>query len=842
MTRNTIEAGGARRRSAASRGIGAAVLAALGMLIAGCGGGGGATPADPPSPPPVAQEYKATIQTTAYGIPHISAGSYADLGFGIGYAQSKDTLCELFDRVKVSSGKRAFHDGPGAGNANVDSDLYYAWLRTKVNAWLAEPPTSVQSPSADARDLIAGWVAGVNKYLADAGGAAGIPDARCKGAAHVQPLTLDDAWMYVATVWETVGSITNSSGIRAAIPPSPVPSQTCTAPLAAPAAARETARGAGAFTLRGLSQSELPPGDDPQDGVADAGMGSNAYGLGRQVTKSGGGILLSNPHWYWAGPNRFYRMHLTIPGELDVTGVSFINVPWIIIGHNATAGWTHTLSTARRTGYWGLTLDPSDPTKYLYEGEYVPMTPTCVFADVKQPDGSMAQVGRAFYTTRWGPVIRTGALPWSASKAYAARDAGEGIRVIDQYLALAKGRNVNELAAAMNKYAAIGTNTTAADSEGRVFYGDVGHVPNVSAAQVAGISGSSPGACLDADVGVAQWNNRYPAFDGSRAACGWQTDPGSVPGLSGLASAPHMFRDDYVTQSNDSYWLTNASSPLEGYLRVYGDERTARTLRTRMGLKLVADRVAGTDGLGSPGFDVPTLKSVMFSNRVMSSELGRDDLVAKCAAVGYLWNGTDLTAACQALNNWDTRYNTFSNAGAAIWRRFVLNGGLVWSVPFDPLDAANTPNTLAVDDARVLNALAAAVNDVSNAGISLSASFGDLQGITRQGERIPLHGGNTNEGVFNVIPAVGALQAGIGWTPSTSGTGASFIMAVEFTPGGPPRSEAVLAYSQSTNPDSPHYADQTKLYSRYGWEPNHFTAEDVKAAAVLTEEISAAKP
>jgi acyl-homoserine-lactone acylase len=39
-----------------------------------------------------------------------------------------------------------------------------------------------------------------------------------------------------------------------------------------------------------------------------------------------------------------------------------------------------------------------------------------------------------------------------------------------------------------------------------------------------------------------------------------------------------------VTNSNDSYWLSNPHQPLTGFARIIGDEGTARTLRTRIGL------------------------------------------------------------------------------------------------------------------------------------------------------------------------------------------------------------------------------------------------------------------
>jgi acyl-homoserine-lactone acylase len=42
----------------------------------------------------------------------------------------------------------------------------------------------------------------------------------------------------------------------------------------------------------------------------------------------------------------------------------------------------------------------------------------------------------------------------------------------------------------------------------------------------------------------------------------------------------------------------------------------------------------------------------------------------------------------------------------------------------------------------------------------------------------------------------------------------------------------VLSYSQSTNPGSPHAADQTRLYSQKGWDDLRFTEAAVRRDAV----------
>ena len=53
---------------------------------------------------------------------------------------------------------------------------------------------------------------------------------------------------------------------------------------------------------------------------------------------------------------------------------------------------------------------------------------------------------------------------------------------------------------------------------------------------------------------------------------------------------PFLERSDYVTNSNDSYWLSNPKHPLHGFARIIGDERTPRSLRTRSGLTMTEKR------------------------------------------------------------------------------------------------------------------------------------------------------------------------------------------------------------------------------------------------------------
>ncbi|CAN5271972.1 N-acyl homoserine lactone acylase QqaR [soil metagenome] len=737
-----------------------------------------AQPAKKPAP-----RYSVEIRRTAYGVPHIKANDIGGIGYGYGYASAEDNICEIADRMMTVSGVRARYLGAGDKDANVLSDLYHQRVNQigEVQRLLAGPAGSPDTPSPEARAMARGYVAGVNRYLREAG-ASGITDPRCKGAAWVRPLTELDFWrhmfvgqtidQFIAPVAEAIPP--KARAVRVALAPDPVPD--------------------------------------------DVEQGSNAYGLGREVTKSGRGMLLGNPHYPWTGPNRFYRTHFIIPGKLNVVGVSYVGMPLIRMGHTQTLAWSNTVSTARRYGYFEFKLDPNDPTRYLYEGRYEPMTKVSVTVAVK---GGPA-VTRTLYATRYGPVVSSKTFPWTSERAFALRTPRVGLRDVDQYMAVWRAPDVRALRKTLGRYQSYRFNTTAADAGGETLFGDMGMIPNVSEALAK--------TCSISDIARDQWEkSRIPVLDGSRAACNWKTDKdASAPGMFGPDAAPHLFRTDYITQSNDSYWLTNPKQPLTGFSRIWGDEATTRTLRTRLGLDQVERRVAGTDGWGGAKFDLASLQQVMFGDRHLGGEMVRDDLVSACRKSGK----DKLRPACEALAKWDLKVNLDSR-GAHLFHLFAEHGGLKFKVPFNPADPVRTPNTLDVGNPAVLEALEKAADDLARLRIPLDARLGDVQRETRNGDLIPIHGGAGPEGVFNVV-TVGDLKPDLGWTNIR--TGASWIMTVEFTAKGPV-SQGLLTYSESVNPNSPHYADQTKLYSAKGWDDLRFTDQAVEAGTLSRKRL-----
>jgi acyl-homoserine-lactone acylase len=237
------------------------------------------------------------------------------------------------------------------------------------------------------------------------------------------------------------------------------------------------------------------------------------------------------------------------------------------------------------------------------------------------------------------------------------------------------------------------------------------------------------------------------------------------------------------------------------------------------------------------------MEKMEFSDRALSGELAADDAVAMCRRyepTGYAPSSSgpvEIAGACDALAGWDKREDS-SSKGALLWRRFwsrasAAQGG-PWLVPFSSADPVNTPNTLNTLHPVVQTALGDAITDLRNAKIPFAAELGSVQYVTRGGERIPIHGGPHGDGVFNVITN-SFVQGQDHLNEPVHGS--SYIQVVTWDKRGCPDAATILTYSQSSDPTSPHHADQTRLFSRHGWvEPPH-CAKDVKAASGKTQKL-----
>jgi acyl-homoserine-lactone acylase len=755
-----------------------------------------------------------TITWTAHGIPHIVASDFRRLGYGYGYAMARNDVCGMADMFATFSGERALRFGADKADLvrmlgrrpinNVASDFA---RRLVADDALVAAAKAALTPQL--RGLVAGYADGFDHYVATTP-AEQLP-AGCRQAGMVHPITEDDVLRRLTGMATLLSSGLLLQELYDAAPPTGADRQA----------------------------SLVPPQDAPERILA----GSNAYAFGRDVT-GGPGLLLGNPHFFWDGPDRFVEAHLTIPGRYDVMGVALQGMPLIAIGFNHSVAWSHTVSTDARGAVYALSLDPADPTRYLVDGQSIAMTRQRVSIAVRQADGVIAQRSHVFWITRFGPVIASPALPWTNKVAYALADADrDNYRMLQQWLEIGESRDVRDLKRRLERVNGLPwVNTVAADKTGEALYADISVAPDLDADKLKACRAAFKFAYSDYLV----------ALDGSKSACAWTRETDAAqPGVIPSALKPSLLRQDYVENSNGSYWLVNPAQPLEGFSPVVGPERTPLNFRTRQGHLQVQDRLAGRDGLPARAMSASAIEQILFSGRSLQAELVVDDLVRACRTTltVTLKDGAvqDLSQACEVLARWDRHYN-LDSVGAPLFSAFVARAktpgtedlgenDALWRTPFDPNDPVNTPRGLNTDNPRILAALGEAVRALKIANIPLDARLGDVQFVERDGARIPLHGGAT----FSAIAA--SLRPGQGFTEPMNPSN-SYIQVVGFDRTGPV-ADAVLVTSQTPDPASAFHADQTLLYAQKRWVRLPFEPSEVTKAAIgapLVLQVPQARP
>ncbi|HEX6568576.1 MAG TPA: penicillin acylase family protein, partial [Acidimicrobiales bacterium] len=434
-------------------------------------------------------------------------------------------------------------------------------------------------------------------------------------------------------------------------------------------------------------------------------------------------------------------------------------------------------------------------------------------------------------------------------------------------------------------------NTIAASADGRAWYADTSATPKLSDEALAAYEAS-----LAADpIVAAAADNGAILLDGSDPRFEWVDEEGARdPGLVPAADQPQVEHGDYLFNANDSFWVPHATALLQGdYSPLHGRQETARSPRTRENAVVLDDMTAqgasGEDGL----FTLDELADAALANRGFTSRELLDDVVSRCRAAGDAPlsipavepaapgpgpapRGTvpapglpaatiDIGPACDVLAGWDGVYD-LDRAGPPVWREFVgrfgadalTEAGALWGTAFDPTQPVATPGGLAPAPAggpaadTVLQNLARAAQVLDTAGIPVDATLGEAQFALRDGERIPIHGGNAFDGTTNVVgfgrgwstldPALTGLTRELvapgsalarvdGETGYVINNGTSFLMALEFTEDGP-EARTFLTYGDTEDRSSADYTEATQRFSDKSWREVPFTADEVEAATI----------
>ncbi len=771
-----------------------------------------------------APRYEATIVKTEFGIPHITADSWGALGFGEAYTAAEDHICNMALALVQSRGESAAIFGPGPSNRNLSRDIVVKALGIPGKASAA---LGAQEPQI--KEWIEGYAAGYNQFVSERAGKFG---SWCDEAAWVRPVTATEFMAQYVTLVYTLPRI--AGAITAATPPASPPEKS------AAIAALGTA----------------PPLRDTLTEMKLRDMGSNAWAIASKRSENGKGLLLANPHYPWYGIARFWEKHLTIPGVYDAYGAGLIGAPGIAVGFNKAVGWSHTVSNSKRTVIYQLALNPDNPLQYRWENEWRDLSSVEVSVNVKTPD-ALTEKKHAVWFSHHGPLMALPGLTNDPFAVFAVRDANaSNIHTFAQWQAMGSAKSMDAFIEAHRTYNAMPwVNTIAASADGRAVYIDNSNVGALS------------------DEAILSWHNTLKAapklhylylsrglviLDGSQQSADWLETSSPVPHTEPFERRPLVESDEYVFNANDSYWLSDPEKPAAALSPLYGPTMTPRSVRTRMNIALLRPDSpyghAGADGK----FNRNEMQTALFSNESLTADMLLPELLEACTVNPQRVIDrvtVDLQEACGTLTAWDRRFNSESR-GAVLFREWITQypadetylGSSLFKQPFNPMEAATTPSGLANPD-LALDRLARAVLLLDDEGIRLDTALGNLQIGHRFERQYPVHGGNRHEGIANLQMSTtvgnnptetpiftGSNEfAGDSNSLSKSGYnvvhGSSFIMTLGWSDTGP-EAEAILSYSQSGDPESPHFDDQTQLYAEKSWRPVRFTPTDIDTNAV----------
>lgn len=779
--------------------------------------------------------YRAEVRRTSFGIPHIEADDFASMGYAYGYIQAEDNLCLLAEDTLTIRGLRSRYLGAdgsysipsnGATTSNREADFFW---RSVATPEAVAPLRDNSDP--EVVEASRGYVDGFNEYLSEI--RAGKHPGRhlaCRDQDWLLPIETEDMYRRYFRLAVLASSSVFVDGIASAAPPLP---------------------GEGAPELSPnilLDQLEAATGGDtgslPFPLGEELPIGSNMYGLSGAASRSGESLLFGNPHFPWEKTERLYLAHLKVGDDVDIMGAALYGLPAVLIGFNEKVAWSHTVSTAYRFSFYELTLNPADPTQYLYEGEFVDMESREITIEILGPDGSIETETRTLYRSHYGPMLEFAAagvpiLNWSSAKAYTLRDANaENDRLLNQFFRWNQADSFEEFISLHGDVLGVPWVNTVATGPGKpAYYGDVTVVPNVPDTKAQ--------ACTTALSPVfEQLAPGLPLLDGSRADCAWDSDPDApAQGIFGPGKLPTLVRDDWVHNCNDSYWLTNPDQPLTGFAAIIGDEDTPRTLRTRKCMQQVIQRLDGSDGLpGATGFDLANLQQVVLDSSLMSEQLARqtvlDSLCTSPALVARDGTLVQTAEACAVLAAWDGTHN-LDSVGGHIWREFwrdidalPVASPAKWLQPFSADDPVNTPALLNPADPLVATAFANAIQRVEASPFGFDTAMGEMQVSGIHDTVIPVFGGEGFEGAFTIASSRGSDFTDAGY-PVRYGN--SYIQTVTWDEAGQPVAEGFVTYSQSTDPASPYFRDMTEQYARKQWIRFPFSEADIQADPALVE-------
>lgn len=489
-------------------------------------------------------------------VPHVFAATVPDAHRALGYVVARDRLFQMELQARATAG--TLSELLGASLLEADREVRRLGL-----AWAAERDMEQMKRQPERRPEVAeavnAYADGVNAFVSSLSAAERPFEYHLLGAAPASWAPVHTFYLLKRMGWilsfapvelakarvealvgrraadalfparspaqEPIVPYRGSRFLDAAIPPPEPPASASEPPSALlPGSAPRLAAATAAATV-----ARLQPrvgGGPSVGGRPSSEAGSNNWAVAPSRSASGNAVLAGDPHLSLSLPNIWYEVHLVVPGELDVYGVTLVGMPGVVIGFNRHVAWSFTNTGTDVMDYYRERLDdPDAPSRYLLDGAWDPLDTRV--ERFYGPGGRLLAVDTIHHTHR-GPLLEPEVRPGTLDGGDGGATTGgsgppgsrgtpqgamslrwtvlEGQEEVAALLNAARARSTAEWLDATSSWHAPAQNGLVAGADGRIAV----HSPAYYPRRPPGVRGD---AVLDGTTRATDWQGRrafYP--------------------------------------------------------------------------------------------------------------------------------------------------------------------------------------------------------------------------------------------------------------------------------------------------------------------------------------------
>lgn len=572
----------------------------------------------------------------------------------------------------------------------------------------------------------------------------------------------------------------------------------------------------GAISTGGVSENELKNfygGADAQ--VASIQKeeeeiltGSNGFAFSPSITESKNAILYINPH-----VTLYFRpeVHMVSEEGLNAYGAVTWGQFFVYQGFNEHCGWMHTSSAVDVADLYAVQIIEKNNTLfYEYNKALKPVKQQKIIIRYKKDDALQTKTITAYFTHH-GPVMAKRNRQWISVKSHNRSMTG-----LIQSWQRTKANSFAAFKKTMDLLSNTSNNTLYADAEGNIAYWHGNFIP----VRDIKYDWSKP---VDGSITATEWKGLHKVDESVHIynpANGWIQNCNSTPFTAAGVNSPKKENyPKYMAPDGENFRGINA-------VRVLSNEKS-----------YTIDKViaAGYDTYLAAFEDlVPALVNAFV---VHKNSLGEKNI----QKTDSLYN--QLAEPISILKKWDFRSseNSVATTLAIEWGEKLLPAINRTVVDKENADQVDKTKQFAAKAAaqELLQPLLAVVNELKNKFGNWQIAWGEINRFQRISGDIELKYDDDQPSL-----PIGFASSAWGMLPSYTSryypgtkkrygvSGNSFICVVEF--GKKIKAKSLLAGGQSGDPNSPHFKDQAKMYTKGQFKDVLFYKEDVLKHAQRT--------